>query len=227
MNSICQGIETTCLALACGLIYDFQTLITGVLAICAAWYAATPVWRQLKDSNLQTTIMYRETLAQRLREAEERTARIAQAIDGPLKEAARLTNEPWGEPIKIDEHTAVELYQNIGNQLDWYLVTLIATEDRRIEDAKKQLKKALDDLIETLFAIYFPAQYDQDDEGYSFSDVEWRDILSRSEESRSLASVKVSAVQQAYEALRKAQILYLQELREKIGQLDRRIARES
>lgn len=213
--------------MACGLIYDFQTLITGVLAICAAWYAATPVWRQLKDSNLQTTIMYRETLAQRLREAVERAARVAQAIDGPLMEAGRLTNEPWGEPIEIDEHTAFHLEQTIGKQLDWYLVTLIDTEERRIEDAKKQLKTAIDDLIETLNAIHWPAHNDQHDEDYSFSDEEWRDILSKSEESRSLASVKVSTVQQAYAALRGAQRLYLQELRQKIGQLDQRIARKS
>ena len=43
-------------------IYNYQTLIAGVLAIGAAWYAGAPVWRQLKDSNLQTRIMHRETL---------------------------------------------------------------------------------------------------------------------------------------------------------------------
>ena len=65
-------------------IYQYQTLVTGILAIGAAWYAGAPVWRQLKDSNLQTSIMHRETLAIRQREAEERAARVAKAIDGPL-----------------------------------------------------------------------------------------------------------------------------------------------
>lgn len=224
MNSICQSIESARLAMACDLIYDFQTLITGVLAICAAWYAATPVWRQLKDSNLQTIIMYRETLAVRMREAEERATRVAQAIDGPLMEAGRLTHEPWDEPVEIDEHTAYHLEHSISNQLDWYLVTLIATEDKRVEDAKKALKTALDSLTETLNAIHWPAHNDQHDEFHSFSDEKWCQILRKAEESKSLASAKVNIACEANEALKEAQRLIIQELREKIGQLDLRIA---
>ena len=87
-------------------IYDFQTLITGAAAIGAAWYAGAPVWRQLKDSNLQTRIMHRETLSMRLREAEERAARVAKAIDEPLWQAQRVTSDPAGDPVEIGEHDA-------------------------------------------------------------------------------------------------------------------------
>src|SRR5687767_10483627 len=94
-------------------IYNYQTLITGVLAIGAAWYAGAPVWRQLKDSNLQTRILHREALTIRLREAEERADRVAKAIDDPLWEAQDLTSDPAGEPLEIDEHDAFKLEQMI------------------------------------------------------------------------------------------------------------------
>lgn len=35
----------------CGLVYDFQTLLTGILAICVAMYAGMPVWRQLRPAS--------------------------------------------------------------------------------------------------------------------------------------------------------------------------------
>lgn len=99
-------------------IYSFQTLITGAAAIGAAWYAGAPVWRQLKDSNLQTHMMHRETLAMRLREAEERSARVAKAIDDPLWTAQRVTSDPAGEPVEIGDHDAHGVEQMIHGCLD-------------------------------------------------------------------------------------------------------------
>ena len=56
-------------------IYDFQTLLTGAVAIGVAIVVAIPVWRQLKDINLQTRISHRETLANLLRDALRRHQR--------------------------------------------------------------------------------------------------------------------------------------------------------
>ena len=103
------------------------------------------MWRQLKDSNLQTQIMHRETLAIRLREAEERAARVAKAIDDPLWKAQDVTSDPEGEPLEISEHDAFGVEQMIEGRLDWYLVTLGGTEDAPVEAAKAALKVALKD----------------------------------------------------------------------------------
>lgn len=137
-------------------IYNYQTLITGVLAIGAAWYAGAPVWRQLKDSNLQTHIMHRETLAIRLREAEERAVRVAKAIDDPLWKAQDVTSDPAGEPLEISEHDAHGVEQMILGSLDWYLNTLEGTEDAAVEEAKAALKAALKDLTDTLSDVHWP-----------------------------------------------------------------------
>ena len=55
-----MGMETICGQTGqhgfwCG-VYAFQTLITGALAIMVAIAAGIPVWRQLKDINLQTRV---------------------------------------------------------------------------------------------------------------------------------------------------------------------------
>lgn len=39
-------------------IYDFQTLLIGAAAIIVAIVFGIPVWRQLKDTNLQTRISH-------------------------------------------------------------------------------------------------------------------------------------------------------------------------
>jgi hypothetical protein len=202
--NICQTIYAASSAVGAKIgcfIYDFQTLITGTLAIGVAYYATRPVWRQLKDSNLQTRMMHRETLAVRLREAEERAARVAKAIDDPLWLAGRLTSDPEGEPIEIGEEDAHGVEQKIRGRLDWYLVTLRDTEDTKIEEAKATFKTALDSLTDTLSDVYWPAANDQSGEDYSLSDEQWAELLQKAEASKTLAAEKVSAAWTANRAL--------------------------
>ena len=208
-------------------IYNYQTLITGILAIGAAWYAGAPVWRQLKDSNLQTRIMHRETLAIRLREAEERAARVAKAIDDPLWQAQRVTSDPAGEPVEIGEHDAFGVEQTILGTLDWYLVTLEGTEDAPVEAAKAALKSALKDLTDTLSDVHWPAHNDQTGEDYSMTDEEWAEVLRRAAEGAKLATVKVSAAWKANRSLKDAQQASIDGLRRQIAALDQSIARSA
>ena len=208
-------------------IYNYQTLITGAAAIGAAWYAGAPVWRQLKDSNLQTRIMHRETLAVRLREAEERAARVAKAIDDPLWKAQDVTSDPEGEPVEIDEHDAHGVEQMILGSLDWYLVTLQGTEDARVEDAKAVLKAALKDLTDTLSDVHWPAHNDQSGDDYSMTDEEWAEVLRRAEEGKTAATEKVSAAWKANRALKDAQQASIDGLRRQIAALDQSIARNT
>lgn len=201
-------------------IYDFQTLITGAAAIGAAWYAGAPVWRQLKDSNLQTRIMHRETLAIRLREAEERGARVAKSIDEPLWTAQRVTSDPAGEPVEIGEQDAHGVEQLILGALDWYLVTLEGTEDAPVETAKAELKAALKDLTDTLSDVHWPAWNDQHGEDYSMTDEQWAEVLRRADESATEASAKVGAAWKANRALKDAQQATIDGLRKQIAALD-------
>lgn len=75
--TICTQISGTVAARMGCLVYDFQTLLTGLVALGVAVVAGIPVWRQLKDTNLQTRISHRETLANLLRDTLQRYANVS------------------------------------------------------------------------------------------------------------------------------------------------------
>lgn len=208
-------------------VYDFQTLIGGVLAIGAAYYAARPVWRQLKDTNLQTKIQHRETLASLLRGAQDRFARVAKSIADPMNDLDRLTTDPSGETIAIGAHDAFAIEQRLYGELDWYLVDLKATEADGIESAKAALKAALDELLSTLNDVHWVEHNEQHDEDHSISDDEWAAILVRSHDAETLAADKAAAARRAMNALQQAQATWLTALRGRIVKLDLEIAAAS
>lgn len=204
-------------------IFDFQTLITGFLAIIAAWYAAAPAWGQLKDSNLQTRIMHRETLAVLLRETEERAIRVAKSIDEPLSWVSGMTRDPAGDPIKISDEHAFYAEQKLAGCLDWYLVTFAGTEDARVEQAKVSLRDALDTLVNTLNDVHWPVHNDQSGENYSFTDEQWIEINRKSDEAEILVAERVNSALIANCALKDAQKAVISELRQKISLLNNEI----
>jgi hypothetical protein len=208
-------------------IYDFQTLIAGVLAIGAAYYAARPVWRQLRDSNLQTKIQHRETLAGMLREAQDRFGRSGKSIAQPMVDLDRLTSDPAGEPIPIGPHDAFAIEQRLQGELDWYLVDLRATEAEPVEAAKALLKEALDELLNTLNDVHWCEHNEQHDEDHSIPDDEWAAILVRSKEAELLAGDKAATARKALRALGDAQAAWVTSLRARIAKLDLEIAASS
>lgn len=205
-------------------IYDFQTLLTGVLAIVVAIVAGVPVWRQLRDSNLQTRISHRETLAILLRDALTRFEKVDQSISKPLAMASDVTSDPMGDARTIDAHDAHGLEQALAGVLDWYLVVLADTEHADIEACKTSLKAALIALTETLNDAHWADHNDQSDEDRDTPDDEWAEILSRCAAAKIEAAERVSDAQIAYLQLTKAQNVWAQSLRGRIAKLDLQIA---
>lgn len=60
------GMNTELLAKD-GVLFGWQTLIAGVLALIAAYVAVRPVWRQVILTSVQAQTAYREFLRDRLR----------------------------------------------------------------------------------------------------------------------------------------------------------------
>ena len=205
-------------------IYNFQTLIAGVSAIDAAIYAGAPVWRQLKDSNLQTRILHRETLASLLRESQERYSRVSRDIEPALMDLDQLTTDPIGEPIEIDEHDAHGMEQRIYGALNWYLVVLKGTETEQIEAAKEALSASLDDLTSTLNDVHWTAHNEQHDEDHSISNEDWAELLQRADKAKLLAAEKTRVARVALRILQTTQGDWIKTLRSQISKLDLSIA---
>jgi hypothetical protein len=204
-------------------VYDFQTLITGLLAIAVGIFAGIPIWRQLRDTNLQTRISHRETLATLLRDALRRYEKVDQSLREPLSVAVRVTYGPDGEPIEINPHDAHYLEQAFHDALDWYLIVLAGTEHADIEDCKAELKASLGQLSNTLGDAHWADHNEQQDEDHDIPDDEWAKILARSAEAKIEAADRVNDVQTAYGALQAAQQAWVRSLRAQIAKLDLQI----
>ena len=204
-------------------IYDFQTLLTGMAAISVAIVAGVPVWRQLKDTNLQTRISHRETLATLMRDALARFGKVAGVMREPLSMADRLTFYPDGEPMEIEAEGAHHLEQSFHSVLDWYLVILADTEHADIEVRKVDLKSAIEKLVSTLSDAHWADHNFQQYEDHNFTDEEWGNIEARCAAAKIEASARVSEVSKAYRALIDAQQSWVRSLRVQIAKLDRQI----
>jgi hypothetical protein len=216
---------STCVLTSIGcFIYNFQTLLVGVVAICVAIFAGIPVWRQLKDTSLQTRISHRETLATLLRDALQRYSKVDASISGPLAEASQRTSDWDGEPREISAEEAHHLDGELRGVLDWYLIVLAETEAPEIESRKAALKQALDHLGQILNEAHWADHNEQHDEDHSIPDDEWARILARCDEAKREASGAVSETAAAYRKLREAQDQWVHVLRRQIAAMDRQIS---
>lgn len=224
METICSQTSHCGLMSFLCFVYDFQTLLIGAAAIIVAIIAGIPVWRQLRDTNLQTRISHRETLANLLRDALRRYENVDQAIREPLSVASRATSDPDGEAIEIDAEDAHHIEQMLHGVLNWYLVALADTEHSDIEARKAALKTALAKLGDTLNDAHWADHNDQQQEDVLIPDDEWATIVARCAEAKMEASERVSQVASAYRRLREAQDAWIQSLRGQIAKLDLQIA---
>jgi len=223
MTMNCSQVSHCILSSIGSFIYDFQTLLTGIVAIGVAVGAGIPVWKQLKDTNLQTRISHRETLANLLRDALARYAKVEKELRGPLSTANNVTSDPIGDPIEIDAHDAHGVEQLFHGVIEWYLVTLANTEHADIEAAKATLKVAIGKLVETFTEAHWADHNEQHDEDHDIADDEWAKIEARCAAAKIEASERVGDVYRAYRTLVDAQQAWVQTLRERIAKLDRQI----
>lgn len=223
--SICSQVDSCFLATACTVLYDFQTLITGLVAIVVAIVAGIPVWRQLRDSNLQTRISHRETLSNLLRDALRRYERVDKDMAQPLATAIRVTSDEEGEPIAIEPEDAHGVESLFNGLISWYLVVLKGTEHSDIEAAKTALKDALDKAVETMGEAHWADHNGPDDPDLEeISAEEWAKIIERCAAAKIEASARVGEVNVAYRALQAAQAAWVRSLRTQIARLDTEIA---
>ena len=227
METICrQDSQCGLMSFFC-FVYDFQTLLIGAAAIVVAIVAGIPVWRQLRDTNLQTRISHRETLATLLRDALRRYEKVDESFREPLSTASRVTVDPEGEAIEIDANDAHGVEQMLHGVLDWYLVVLADTEHRDIEARKGALKNALDRACATLNDAHWADHNDQQQEDVRIPDDEWEKITARCAAAKIEAADRVGEMQSAYRHLREAQSSWVRSLRGQIAKLDLQIATPS
>lgn len=209
--------------LATATLYDYQSLAAGLLAILAAWIAAKPVWKQLRDTSLQAMIAQRETIVGIKKDAERRFAKVEKVIAEPFRNLSRLTTDPVGEMIEIGPHDAFGVGGQLQGVLDWYLETLRETESPAIEAEKDKLRDALGKLERALNDVHWIDHNDQHGDDYSLTDEEWEEVKRRNVEAPAKVYEHFGTANQAMRDLKEAQSAWLETLRALIAQLDGKI----
>lgn len=167
------------------LIYDYQTLITGVGAIGAAYIAARPVYSQLSMMRTQSDGVLREMLLQRQLE-------VRQAHDASQKKVgerlSKLAEEYyWDEApdeLRLSEPQAHFYGQHISGAASWLRRHYQWRDNVEAEGAKNDLVEKLDRLIHILNDISAPASTDQVDEDRAILDDQWTAFLQRGEDAK-------------------------------------------
>lgn len=140
------------------LIYDWQTLITGVLAVIGALIAARLVWRQLRSMEIQSALMVRDTLVTRVATIETRRDTTHQKMRTITAEfMGRLHPYDDGEgPPDINPIWADEAEQITDGVVSFLAAHQETSLDGELIDAKRkvaiQQAKALSDCLNKISA---------------------------------------------------------------------------
>ena len=101
-----------------GFLRDWQTLIAGTFAIFAAIIAAHPVRKQLSRMNIQSSIMARQVLVERLLALEKRQAISRASLDSITSKFSRdiYCEDQWSEDPEptINSHWAFDAWSRRG-----------------------------------------------------------------------------------------------------------------
>lgn len=94
---------------------DWQTLVTGGLAVVAAFIAAHPVRKQLSKMNIQSSIMALEVIANRLKTLESRELKTVAALN---KVSNRLAYDMhFDDEISSNPHWAFERERDVDEAI--------------------------------------------------------------------------------------------------------------
>lgn len=139
---------------------QFQTLVTGILAVGGVFWATRPVIQQMQDGNLMARISHRETLDGILGDALGRYNKMSSEIESPISNLEAIILNDDGSDNEIEPNDAFGMEQRFSYLSDWYFETLKDTESVDIESAKNEFVEENILLQTFLREIYQPYSLD-------------------------------------------------------------------
>ncbi|ALR21884.1 hypothetical protein [Sphingobium baderi] len=184
----------------------WQTLITGALALGAAFYAGRPVYRQLALMRAQNNVMVRETIGDMILQLDTHRNRVGEITAKRLTDvhSAIYRFDNYGETKGIDEWASQQHSEFIGADSELKALFIQSHDVEAIEVQKAALLAAVDAFSGVLWDIYAPHYAFMFPEDCNWSDAEHASAVARSSEAEkeldSNASAVSAAVRQLYEA---------------------------
>ncbi|WP_334181798.1 hypothetical protein [Novosphingobium sp.] len=200
------GIELTWLPAVITWFYNWQTFITGVMALVAAGLAARPVLKQLALMRTQNNVMVRETIGHMVVALDAQRASMNEIIAKPLSEIDGDIeyHEQYGPPPSIHEWYSAA--HSKANGLFRHLRSLfIQSQDAEIvERSKDALLEAAEKLAATLSDICQPIYATIHVTEYEWTEQELAERNAKAEGAENQLAAAVDAVSAATRDLRAA-----------------------
>jgi hypothetical protein len=208
---------------------DWQTLITGLLALLAAYFAARPVWRQLTSLQIQSALMERDTLITRVAAIESRRDIAREKIEAITR---RLTGGMFVSEDNLDINPAwAEDAEPLVNAVVAILTAhqeasldgeLIDTKRRAVIQHAKELSGCLSDIHAPYSQDFHSPDLEINLTNEQIADAEAKADAAAARAKHNL-SQRISAVRKSGDELDVAFKTSLGQLRARIRQIDVRM----
>lgn len=199
------GIELAWLPSVIAWVHRWETLITGFMALGAAFVALQPVRKQLALMRAQNNVMVRETIGHMVVALDAQRARMNEIVAKPLSEIDGDIeyHEQYGPPPSIHEWYSAA--HSKANGLFRHLRSLfVQSQDAEIvESSKDALLEAVEKLADTLSDICQPIYAT-----IHVTEYEWSD------EQEAAANAKAGVAEHQLEAVVDAVSTAVRDLRE-------------
>jgi hypothetical protein len=119
-------------------LHDWQTLVTGLLALLAAYIAARPVWRQIRSLQIQSAVTERETLTIRIDAIESRRDTTRKRIVSITSEFLRKIYPYEGAELDINIEWAVQAVHLVDEVVAAFAVLQETSLDGELIDTKRR-----------------------------------------------------------------------------------------
>lgn len=138
--------------------FNYQTLIAGILAVAAAGLAGAPVWRQLRMMRAQTEAGFRQIVVDRLKETVARAVEARAFVATPMDDIGRITQYcADGEIPEVDSQWAFHLESNVtGARQNLEAWASSHRDVGPVEAAKAKLIDALKIVESVLYDVHRP-----------------------------------------------------------------------
>ena len=184
----------------------WQTLITGALALGAAYYAGRPVYRQLALMRAQNNVMVRETIGHMIQQLDAHRDRVQEITAKRLTDvhSAIYRFDNYGETKGIDEWAHQQHGEFVSAESELKALFVTSHDVEAVEERKADLLAAVNDLSGILWDIQAPHYEFMFPEDCNWSDEERATAVARSSEAENeldaTAGAVSAAVKQLYDA---------------------------
>ena len=211
------------------LLYGWQTLITGLLALFAATVAARPGWKQLKILEVQTGVLARDALDARL-------AAIRAREKGVHRNLVLLTDKLMQDLFPLDDERepdispdwAFDAQQAVRAAIDDLVLQQETSFDGELIDvARDAVIRKAGALLEYLATIHLPFSRDLDLPPWNYSMTQIAEARAVGKLAEGRLTHCLAAVSAARRSLEGAFAAGLERLRSRIRHLDALVAMQA